>query len=53
MQQALDWILGHAISIIGGTILLVGILAVVVLASRQSGRDNEKASENNDPTKGE
>ncbi|MCA8914608.1 MAG: hypothetical protein KDB90_04280 [Planctomycetes bacterium] len=53
MQQALDWILGNAIPIIGGTILFVGILAVIVLASRQSGKDNEKASESNDPTKGE
>ena len=37
MQQTIDWIFGHALHIIGGTILFVGILAVIVYASKQSG----------------
>lgn len=53
MQQALDWILAHAFPIIGGSILFVGILAVIVYASKQSGRDNQKLTEDQDPREGE
>lgn len=53
MQQAVDWILGHAIQLIGGVILFVGIAAVIVLASKQAGKANEKALEDKDPRGGE
>ena len=53
MQQAVDWIFAHAIPIIGGVILFVGIAAVVVVASRQSGRKNEVIMEKKDPREGE
>ncbi|MCB9894389.1 MAG: hypothetical protein H6839_08065 [Planctomycetes bacterium] len=53
MQQFVDWVAGHSFSIIGGTILFVGILAAVVYASKQSQKDNQKALENKDPREGE
>jgi hypothetical protein len=53
MEQAVDWIFDHAMQIIGGVILFVGILAVIAVASRQSGKANEKAMEDKDPREGE
>lgn len=53
MQQAVDWILGHAMAIIGGVILFIGVAAVIVVASKQSGRANEKDLEKKDPREGE
>lgn len=53
MQQAVDWIFGHALQIIGGVILFIGIAAVIVVASKQSGKANAKAMEDKDPREGE
>lgn len=53
MQQVVDWIFAHAMQIVGGVILFVGILAVIAVASKQSGRANEKAMEDKDPREGE
>lgn len=53
MSEALDWIFGHAIAIIGGVLLFVGLAAVVVVASKQAGRKNEELLEKKDPREGE
>ena len=53
MQQAVDWIFSHAIQIIGGVLLFVGIAAVIVVASKQSAKSNQKFLDEQDPSRGE
>lgn len=53
MQQVVDWIFGHALQIVGGVILFVGIAAVIVYASKQSARVHQKQIEDKDPREGE
>lgn len=53
MSEAIDWLLGHAMAVIGGTILFVGLMAVWVFASRAEHKRLERDNKDSDPTRGE
>jgi hypothetical protein len=53
MSEALDWMFKHAIALIGGVLLFVGLAAVIVVASKSAGRRKEEALEKKDPRDGE
>ena len=53
MSEVVDWIFDHAMAIIGGSILFVGLLAAWVIASRAEHKRLERENKDHDPTKGE